>query len=101
MKGPTTRMSTNAQTKAWNASARLGWPMMPLWPIGAAMVLMVGPRCLAVVRLVPSRRDLRLLIEHVLSDRHEVDVLAGNFLLDPAEEGDAIARRHGVVHVRL
>src|SRR3981081_602767 len=101
MNGPTTRTSTSAQTRVWNASARLGCPATALRAMGAAMVLMVGPRCLAVVRLIPSRRDLRLLVEHVLSDRHEVHVLAGNFLLDPAEVGDTIARRSEVVPVTL
>src|SRR5258708_16974616 len=101
MNGPTTRTSTSAQTRVWNASARLGWPVTALRAMGEAVVLMVGPRCLAVVRLVPSRRDLRLLVEHVLRDRYEVDVLARNLLLEPRDVGDTVARRHEVVHVRL
>src|SRR5258708_2880282 len=101
MNGPTTRTSTSAQTRVWNASARLGWPVTALRAMGAAVVLMVGPRCLAVVRLVPSRRDLRLLVEHVLRDRYEVDVLARKLLQEPGDVGAPVARRHEVVHVRL
>src|SRR3981081_17396 len=101
MNGPTTSARPSAETRVWNASARLGCPATALRAMGAAMVLMVGPGCLAVVRLVPSRRDPRLLVEDVLGDRHEGDVRARALLLDPAEVGDTVARRREVVHVRL